>query len=255
MKKGIRIIVITAVTVVMMMSMSVNALAVEENVEVTGASSLGFSMPTAPVFTAATHSSALSLGSFITFNGSNDNLILTDETGTNSGWKFSIAATDFYIQGVDDPTDGGSDAMDIFVPSGAWMFFSIDNSAEGINKDGAYTLESGFLPLTGITVPADKVLFFGAKLPSETPNCSVSATDTINAIAVDAGYGAGKYKFDLNYIISIPEWLPAGTKIDSSATGGGRFDDMTVGLNDYVQVFEGVYTTNITYSVCCNPAS
>lgn len=255
MKKYLRCIVSLIAAAGMLLSMSAGVSAVEENIEVTGASNIEFSMPANPVFTAATHSNAINVGSFIGFSGSNDNLEITDATGTNSGWKFSVAVTDFFTQGIDDPTDSGSEDMDIFVAAGDWMSFSIDNSSEGINSDENHTMTCGAFPGVGETIPADHVVFFGVPLPSGNPNCSDAATDTINIITVDPGYGAGKYVFDLNYKITIPDWLPAGTKVDSSASAGNRFDDMTIGGADKVQVFAGVYTTNIVYSVSCNPAS
>lgn len=255
MKKFLRCIVSLFAAAGMILSMSSGVGAVEENIEVTGASNIEFSMPSAPVFTAATHSNAINVGSFIGFSGSNDNLEITDATGTNSGWKFSLAVTDFYTQGIDDPTDSDSEDMDIFIAAGDWMSFSIDNSSEGIDCDGSYTLVCGAFPGVGETVSADHVVFMGVPLPNGTPHCSASAADTINVITVDPGFGAGRYVFDLNYKITIPEWLPVGAKIDSSASNGKRFDDMTIGASDKVQVFAGIYTTNIVYSVSCNPAS
>lgn len=255
MKKCLRGIVSLIAAVGIMVSMSAGVSAIEENFEITGASNIEFNMPSEPVFTAATHSNAINVGSFIGFSGSNDNISITDATGTNSGWKFSVAVTDFFTQGIDDPTDSGVEDMDIFVAAGDWMSLSIDNSSEGIDSDENHTLVCGPFPGVGETVSAAHVVFFGAPLPSGTPHCSDSISDTINLITVDPGYGAGKYVFDLNYKITIPDWLPMGSKINSTASAGGRFDDLTIGATDRVQVFAGVYTTNIVYSVSCNPAS
>lgn len=229
-------------------------LAVDESFSIQGASNVTVGVPAEPVFTAAGNIGTISSGNDITFTGSNDGILLTDETGTNSGWKFSIAITDFYAQGIDDPTDGLSETMDVFVAAGDWLELSIDNSVDGITEDGTYTMVPG-TGGSGATIAASDVLFLGTPLPSSTPNCSTSSTDTISLITVEPGYGAGIYNFDLNYTITVDEWLPEGSKVDSSASSGGRFDDLTVTGSDNVQVFEGTYTMGITYSASCNPAS
>ncbi len=255
MKKAIKICTGLIVCIALVMAMSVNVLAVEENIEITGAANVTVGVPASPVFTAATHNGAINVGTFIGFAGSNEDVCITDATGTNSGWKFSVAVTDFYAQSIDDPTDCGTEDMDVFIAVGDWLSLTIDNSAEGISSDDSHTLVSGTMPVNGAVVPADKVLFFGSPLPTGTPNGSVISTDTINVMTVDPGYGAGIYMFDLNYKIMVDGWLPNGALIDSTASAGERFDDMTIGAGDMVQVFAGVYSTNITYSVSCNPAS
>jgi len=246
--------IVIALIIVLSLSISGSVMAMEENIEVTGASNVEVSMTEVPVFTPATHYGAINVGSFIGFSGSNENVSIIDATGTNSGWKFSLAVTDFYQQNIDDPTDGVSEQMDVFISAGDWMSFNIDNVQDNIMDDGSYTLIPG-IGGSGETIAADKVLYFGSPLPSVTPHCSTTATDTINLITVEPGYGAGKYIFDLNCKITIHDWLPMGAKIDSSASSGSRFDDMTVGAGDKVQVFAGIYTTNITYSASCNPVS
>ncbi|MBN2559019.1 MAG: hypothetical protein JXB33_09725, partial [Clostridia bacterium] len=207
-----------------------------------------------PVFNAGTHSGAITVGDFISFSGSKDGMSVTDETGTNSGWKFSVAMTDFHTSGIDDPTDGASADMDIFIAAGDWMSINIDNSSQGMDEDGTYTLIPGIGGDGGV-VEADKVLFFGGMLPIGTPNCSEVTANTMNLITVDPGYGAGRYVFDLNLKILIDGWLPVGARVNSTASAGGRFDDMTIGAGDKVQVFAGVYSADMTYSASCNPAS
>ncbi len=254
MRKNLRKLICMAATIMMVFAAGTGVLAVEESFSIQGASNVTVSVPNEPVFTPGVNSGTISSGNDIIFTGSNDNIYITDETGTNSGWKFSIAITDFHSQGIDDPTDAGSEDMEVFVAAGDWLSFNIDNSVDGINEDATNTLVPGSGG-SGETVAADNVLFLGNPLPLATPNCSVFATDTINIVTVDPAYGAGIYYFDLNYTITVDEWLPEGCKVDSSATAGGRFDELTIGSEDRVQVFEGTYTTSITYSASCNPAS
>ncbi len=254
MKKDKRRIFCIALTIALVATLSISAAAAEESFTITGAGNVAVSMPSAYVFDSTTHIGTITSGNDIVFNESNDGICITDETGTNSGWKFSIAMTDFYSQGIDDPTDSGTEDMDLFIAAGDWLSFTIDNSVDGISADGTYTLIPGAAGDGGDVSEAD-VLYLGSPLQSGTPNCSVSATDTINLVTVNPGYGAGRYFFDLNYTICIDEWMPEGAKIDSSASSGGRFDDMTVASGDKVQVFAGTYAADITYSASCNPAS
>ncbi len=237
----------------LVMVISAGAYAAEETFEITGAGSVTVSMSGDPVFTVASHNGAISMGSDIVFTGSNDDICITDETGTNSGWRFGIATTDFYLLNIDDPTDSGSEKMDVYVFACDWLSLTIDNSVEAMCSDDNYTLVPG-PGGDGGTVPADKVMFFGGMQADFPPNCSTTTLNNANIIKVSPGYGAGKYYFDLNYIITIDEWLPDGTVIDSTASGG-RFSDMSIATGDKVQVFAGVYTTNVVYSASCNPAS
>lgn len=254
MKKGRKRMFCIALAIALIAALSISAAAAEESFTITGAGNVAVSVPAATVFDSTTHIGTISMGNDILFNESNDGICITDETGTNSGWKFSIAVTDFYSQGIDDPTDNGTEDMDLFIAAGDWLSFTIDNSVDGITSDGTHALVPG-AGGDGGNVSEANVLYLGAPLPAGTPNCSVSAADTINLVTVNPGYGAGKYFFDLNYTICIDEWMPVGSKIDSSASAGGRFDDMTVASGDKVQVFAGTYATDITYSASCNPAS
>ena len=254
MGKKLRNSICLMVTAMLVFAMGTGVLAVEESFSIQGASNVTASVPSEPVFSAGANSGTISAGNDIVFTGSNNDVFLTDETGTNSGWKFSIAITDFYSEGIDDPTDAGLADMDVFVAAGDWLSFDIDNSVDGITDDSTHTLVPGTGGV-GETIAAANVLFLGNPLPVSTPNCSTTATDTVNLITVASGYGAGIYYFDLNYTITVDEWLPEGSKVDSSASAGGRFDDLTIGSSDRVQVFEGTYTAGITYSASCNPAS
>lgn len=254
MKKAKRKIFCIVLTITLVAGLSINAAAAEESFTIAGAGNVAVSMPSSYVFDSVTHIGTITSGSDIVFNESNDGISITDETGTNSGWKFSIAMTDFYSQGVDDPTDSGTEDMDLFVAAGDWLTFTIDNSVDGISSDEANILIPGAAG-DGGDVSAANVLYLGSPLPTGTPNCSVNTTDTINLVTVNPGYGAGRYFFDLNYTICIDEWMPVGSKIDSSASAGDRFDDMTVVSGDKVQVFAGTYAADITYSASCNPAS
>jgi hypothetical protein len=253
-RKNLRKLICMAAATIMVLAAGTGVSAVEESFSIQGASNVTVSIPSEPVFTSGVNTGTISSGSDITFTGSNEDIYVTDETGTNSGWKFSIAITDFYSQGIDDPTDAGTEDMDVFVAAGDWLSFDIDNSVDGITDDSTHTLVPG-TGGSGETVAADNVFFLGNPLPSASPNCSVITTDTVNIVTVSPGYGAGIYYFDLNYTITVDEWLPEGSKVDSTSTSGGRFDDLTIGSQDKVQVFEGTYTTSITYSASCNPAS
>ena len=253
MKRRIKVLFGLIAAIALVMSMSVSVYAIEENFEITGAGSVTVSISGSPVFTAATHSGAISIGSDIVFTGSNNNICITDETGKNSGWKFGVSATDIYLLDIDDPTDSGSETMDVYIFSNDWLSFTIDNSSEGMTSDDNHTLIPGVNGNGGI-VPAGSVFYFGGMGADFPPNCSTTIMNNANIIKVSPGYGAGKYYFDLNYIVTINEWLTDGTVIDSTATGG-RFENYSVESGDKVQVFAGVYTANVTYSASCNPAS
>lgn len=252
--KRIRTAICIILSFTSVFAFSANALAVEESFTITGAGGISVEMGGEPVFTAATDIAAINLGQDIVFSGSRDDIAIVDETGTNSGWKFSIAATDFHATGIDDPTDAGTAAMDVFVSCGDWLSIDLDNSAEGISSDGTYTLEPG-TGGEGAVVDAQNVFFFQDVLRTGTPNGSATASDTVDIIEVDPGYGAGKYLFDLNYSINIANWMPEGSRILSPENTGGRFGDMSVSSGDKVQVFAGTYSAEITYAACCNPAS
>jgi hypothetical protein len=143
--------------------------------------------------------------------------------------------------------------MDVYIFANDWMSFTIDNSSEAISSDGTHTFEPG-MNGDGAVIPHDKVLLFSGMQYDFPPNCSTTTLCGANIIKVSPGYGAGKYYFDLNYILTIDEWLPDGTVIDSTAAAG-RFSDMSVETGDKVQVFAGIYTANVVYSASCNPAS
>lgn len=253
MKKRIKIIFCLLTSLVFVLSAAEGSFAAQETFEITGAGSVTLSISDEPVFTSATHNGTISMGSDIVFTGSNDNICITDETGTNSGWKFGVSTTDFYLLDIDDPTDSNGETMDVYVFSCDWLSFTIDNSVEAMCEDGNYTLIPGAGGDGGI-VPAESVSFFGGMDADFPPNCSTTATNNANVIRVLPGYGAGKYFFDLNYIITIGEWLPHGSVVDSTAMNG-RFNDLSIESGDKVQVFAGVYTANMVYSASCNPVS
>lgn len=252
--KKIRTAICIILSFASVFAFSANALAVEESFTITGAGGISVEMGSGAVFTAATDTAAINLGQDIVFSGSRDDIAIVDETGTNSGWKFSIAATDFHATGIDDPTDAGTADMDVFVSCGDWLSIDLDNSAEGISSDGTYTLEPG-TGGEGAVVDAQNVSFLQDVLRTGTPNGSATASDTVDIIDVDPGYGAGKYLFDLNYSINISNWMPEGSRILSPENTGGRFEDMSVASGDKIQVFAGTYSAEITYAACCNPAS
>ena len=233
MKKTTKILFSVIMTITLIMGLAVSASAVEESFTINGAGTVAVNMTGTPVFNAAANNGTISMGSDILFTKNNTNMITLVESETYSGWKFSIAITDFHTSGVDDPTDNAAEVMDIYVSSGDWLSFNVDNSSDGITGDAAHTLVPG-TGGDGETVVESSVLFLGSSLPEGTPNCSAAATDTLNIVTVDPGYGAGKYFFDLNYTITIDEWLPEGSLIDSSSAAGDRFDNMTVGSQDRI---------------------
>lgn len=253
MKKRIKIILSTVVVFVCVFAFSLNALAVEESFEITGGS-LEFNIGNEAVFTSIKDTALISLDSVIAFTGSKDNVSVTDETGTNSGWTVSISAEDFTATGIKDPTDSEGATMDIYVACGDWLSLTVDNEAEGICEDGTNILVPG-TGGSGAVVAAENVQFFNGTLGSGTPLCTGGGTNTLNLIEVEPGYGAGKYVFDINYFINIDFWLPEGARIISSTPNQGRFEDLSIQSGDKVQVFAGTYKTKITYAASCNPAS
>lgn len=253
MRKRTRMIISTVVALVSVFAFSVNALAVEESFEITGGS-LDFGIGNEAVFNSATDTASISLNSDIVFTGSKDNISVIDETGTNSGWTVSISAGDFLATGIDDPTDASGALMDVYVACGDWLSMTVDNSTDGIFEDGTNTLVPG-TGGDGATVAAENVQFFNGTLGTGAPLYTQGGTNTLNLIEVEPGYGAGEYVFDINYTISLDSWLPAGARIVSSAPAGGRFEDLSIQSGDKLQVFAGIYKTEITYAASCNPAS
>jgi len=98
MGKKLRNSICLMVTAMLVFAMGTGVLAVEESFSIQGASNVTASVPSEPVFSAGANSGTISAGNDIVFTGSNNDVFLTDETGTNSGWKFSIAITDFYSE-------------------------------------------------------------------------------------------------------------------------------------------------------------
>lgn len=165
-----------------------------------------------------------------------------DLTGTNSGWIFTVNATDFTEStgAVADPTVNG-ETLAINVDVEDWLSMTLKDSTDA-------AIVAGDIPATDGTPIA---------AANYTVNNAITGSGNTDILEIEPGYGAGLYDFNIDYSIALDDWLPDGTTITSSAASGVFSSAAPVTVNNAAQqyqIFVGTYETTITYSIASNPA-
>lgn len=173
-----------------------------------------------------------------------DKITVSDLSGTNQGWKFNINFTTFTnMTNIDDPTVKDAN-LHVYINVADWLSLDICDDAGGLLE-----LKENGSPLSAVN---------GTDIMSEnyTANSDVTGAGSSCFLQVEPGFGAGVFDFYLMYRISVNDWLPTGTKIESS-TNTGKFANISPVIVDNdvqkYQIFAGTYQTTITYSISGNP--
>jgi hypothetical protein len=109
-----------------------------------------------------------------------------------------------------------------------------------------------------VDIPAELVLtvtavnyrpWFSSKSLAQVPSGEqkVSATG-VDVLFANKGKGAGAFVADLNYTLTLPNYLPAGSIV--TAEPGSAFQNVVV---TNLGLFAGTYSTTITYSMTAAP--
>jgi hypothetical protein len=148
-----------------------------------------------------------------------DHVFIADNTGKNAGWSVKLSATPLTATVTDSTADGN----------------------------------------VTITIPADKVLtaaasnltpLFNSKPQAQVPSGSFSVGSTAtNIMFANKGAGAGAYLADVNYTLSLPNYLPVGSTV-TATSNSSAFKNSTV---TDLGLFAGSYSTTITYSLSVAP--
>lgn len=164
-----------------------------------------------------------------------------DLTGTNSGWIFTVNVTDFTETTgvVPDPTvNGATLALNVDVED--WLSMTLKDNTDT-------TIVAQDIPATdGSPIAA----------ANYTVNNTIAGSGSVNILEIEPGYGAGLYDFNIDYAITLDDWLPDGTMITSSAASGAFSNASPVTVNNAAQmyqIFAGTYATTVTYSIASNP--
>lgn len=173
---------------------------------------------------------------------SESSISVEDITGTNSGWIFTVNTTDFTESTglVPDPTVNG-ETLAINVDVEDWLSLTLKDSTD--------------TAIVAQNIPAAD----GTDVASSnyTVNNTISGSGNLNILEIEPGYGAGLFDFNIDYQITLDDWLPDGTTITSSAASGLFSSASPVTVNNATQqyqIFAGTYETTITYSIASNPA-
>lgn len=173
---------------------------------------------------------------------SESSIAVEDLTGTNSGWIFTVNATDFTESTgtVPDPTVNG-ETLAINVDVEDWLSMILKDSTD--------------TAIVAQNIPAvDGTDVVSANY---TVNDTISGSGNLDVLEIEPGYGAGLFNFNIDYQITLDDWLPDGTTITSSAASGLFSSGSPVTVNNATQqfqIFAGTYETTITYSIASNPA-
>lgn len=173
---------------------------------------------------------------------SESDISVEDLTGSNSGWIFTINVTDFTetTGAVADPTvNGATLAINVDVEDWLSLVLKDGNNVQIVVQD----------------IPAVDGSPIAAA--NYTVNHTITGSGNLNVLEIEPGFGAGLFDFNIDYAISLNDWLPDGTTITSSASSGAFSNLSPVTVNNAAQkyqIFAGTYATTITYSVASNPA-
>lgn len=176
-----------------------------------------------------------------TLTSSENGISVEDLTGTNSGWIFTVNVTDFTdASSINDPSVNG-ETLSLNVDVEDWLSMTL--------KDNVGTaIVAGDIPATdGTDIAA----------ANYTVTNTIAGSGNVNILEIEPGYGAGLYDFQIDYAITLDDWLPDGTTITSSAASGVFSSASPVTVDNAAQkyqIFAGTYETTITYSIASNPS-
>lgn len=151
---------------------------------------------------------------------------LTDNRGTNAGWRAKVSATDLTATDLDDKSSASNltDTVTVTIPINS-ILTAATSSLTGLNGSN----------ITGVTVA------------SSSTAVTNSGVDVMNAAAAS---GAGDYRAAVGYILSLPKYLPTGSTVTPSALIDSSFDTATV---TNLGLFAGTYSTTVTYAISAAP--
>lgn len=169
----------------------------------------------------------INMASTIAALTSSDFLRVDDNRGINGGWNVSVAATDFTATGITDQSVAAG-TVDVTIPANTILTIT------PVSPTALFSTE-----LANVTAPVIVA----------TPVTSGAGIKVMTALK---GYGQGVYKQQLDYTLTMPNYLPAtsvitATDLSSEFLSGNRDGSAKIGL------FAGTYSSTISYSMTTGP--
>jgi len=88
-------------------------------------------------------------------------------------------------------------------------------------------------------------------------NNLIANSGNTDILQIQPGFGAGVYDFEIDYAITLDDWLSDGTNITSTSASGVFSSVSPVTVDNAVQkfqIFAGTYETTLTYNAASNPS-
>ncbi|HZG85141.1 WxL domain-containing protein [Paenibacillus sp.] len=185
--------------------------------------------------------SQMSLGSYLIDMGSavpaitaNDYVRVDDNTGQGAGWKVTVSASDLRAT-VNDPSLNGAT-------------FKVNLPVDSTNPDPIHNTNTPILQvvqdgtLTGVN-------------SSDTTNVSAYSgqvtTSGVRIMDADVMFGQGAYTQRFRYTLKLPQYISIAQLSDIAA--GSQYEATNSNRPAQVGLFEGSYSTTVTYTVATGP--
>ncbi|HEY0828444.1 MAG TPA: WxL domain-containing protein [Bacilli bacterium] len=159
-----------------------------------------------------------------------DYIRLDDDRGTHAGWSVKVSASNLTSAALTDPTSTTSGTVVITIPV-ASVFAVVTNNLNRLSGS-----------LKGVSVPSGSAAI---------------TTGGVNVMNAVSGRGSGAYKANVNYTLTLPNYLPPGSTVVPSAPSTSSLDefaaeDIGAGVED-LGLFAGSYSTTVTYAISQAP--
>jgi hypothetical protein len=152
-----------------------------------------------------------------------DYLLVADNRGTNAGFVAKVSASSLTAT-VPDSTSAGN-FVNISIPADRVLTVSA----------GSLTPLFGSKPLAQAHVGTQSV-----------------GSSAVNLLSVNKGVGTGAFLTTLNYTLTLPNYLPAGSLV-SATSPSSAFKNVTDTNVTNLGLFAGTYNTTVTYSITTAP--
>jgi hypothetical protein len=168
----------------------------------------------------------IDMASTIPAINSSDYIRVDDNRGKNAGWNVSVSALDFTANGIIDQSVA-SGTINVSIPASTILTLSPQSPTSPYSSE-----------LANVTA-------------QNTGNTAVTSGG-IKVLNAAKGYGQGVYTQQLNYTLTMPNYLPSSSVITATdSTSKFLTTNRTTGAK--IGLFEGTYTSTISYSITTGP--
>jgi hypothetical protein len=168
----------------------------------------------------------INMASTIAAITSSDYIRVDDNRGNNAGWNVTVSASDFTATSIPDLSATGS--LTVAIPA------------------------SSILKLSSQTPSALFTTDLANVIAQSTSSTAVTSGSGIKVLKAAAGYGQGVYKQQLDYTLTMPNYLPGATVI-TATDGASKFISANRTPSAQIGLFAGIYNSTISYSISTGP--